>query len=174
MGTKIGAVSLTDWSYLDITDLDKVHLPAADKQSGVGDGVSIDLTLLDIQQIAFMRPFASTAHGLVSGDVGKALSAGELFDDESSIHRFSGVLARVIDANTILVAVSGAQFVFPIALLENGSSYNPADDADGRWVFWDLDQSLYVAEEPYTSHPSVAEVLEILSVGVSTFTARVL
>lgn len=111
----------------------------------------------------------ATAHGLVSGDVGKPLSGTVLLDDTNPYHYPSGVLVSVTDANTIVVAFGGEVVTLPVALLNGGNAYNVA--VSGRFVFWDLSAAKYFADPQGAGVQP--EILEIFSVGSTTFVARI-
>lgn len=171
--TKIGADSLTNVAYGQVSDPTKFHLPCADRTAG-GDGTGKDLTFAVLYQCLAYRLLTATSHGLVSGDVGKPLSGAAIFDDTDPAHTFSCVLVEIVNSNTLRVATVGTEVSIAVGLLTNGASYDHTSAGDGRYVFWDESMSLYVPEAPGDTDPTAREILEILSVGVSTFTARVL
>jgi hypothetical protein len=59
-----------------------------------------------------------------------------------------------------------------VALIEDGNAYKI--DTKGRFVYWDASESSYAAELPYDSAGNARTILEVLSVGSTTFFARVL
>lgn len=171
--TKIGADSLTDVTYGQVADPTKFHLPCADRSAG-GDGQPRDLTFEQLYYSMAYRILTATAHGLVAGDYGKPLSGLVVYDDVDSTHDFSHVLIEAVGANAIRVAPPGADVTIDVDLLQGGAAYDPSPSVSGRFVWWDKSLLLYVPAWPYDTSSTAREVLEIFTVGGSTFTARVL
>lgn len=109
------------------------------------------------------------SHGLVSGDVGKPLSGSAILDDADATHYPSTVLLEVVNSNTLRVASPGRLVTLAVALLSGGSGYSIA--TSGRYVYWDKSAGTYSGTLP--SDGMSPAVLELLSVGASTFVARV-
>lgn len=115
----------------------------------------------------------ATAHGLVSGDLGKPIDTEGVILDDVLATEFLGVLVSIPDANTLELAPGGSVITIANALLENSGTWDLADTAEGRYADWDKSQTLYVDGRPYDSHPQQLHKLVIESIGGSTFRARV-
>lgn len=129
---------------------------------------------VDVQSIlakasSFLRTVTATAHGLVSGDIGKPLSGTVLLDDANVLHYPSGLLDSIPDSNTLTLAIQTAEVVLPLALLENGGSFDV--NANGRFLFWDLSAVLFRASPPADS--VMPSILEYVTKDASNFTARI-
>lgn len=163
----------TAGAFSQISDPAKVTIPAADRHSvdGSGYGTAYSFAFDELYKSMTYRLLTSASHGLVSGDVGKPLSGVEILDDTDATHYPSGLLMNVVSTNVIYVAPPGADVTLDVALLEDGNAYDIA--TSGRYVFWDLSVGDYVSELPADSAVTMPEVLEILTVGATTFTARV-
>lgn len=156
-----------------ITDSTKMYLPVADRHTVDGDGygTSYYYTFAILYQALSYRLMTYTAHGLVSGDVGKPLSGADILDDTDSTLHPSHVLIESVSANVIRVAPPGADVTLAVALIDGGNAYDIA--TSGRYVYWDDSDGLYKAAKPADSAANMPEILEVFSVGASTFNARV-
>lgn len=156
-----------------ITDSTKMYLATADRHTvdGSGYGTSYYYTFSVFYQALLYRLMTYTAHGLVSGDVGKPLSGADILDDTDDTLYPSHILIESVSANVIRVAPPGVDVVLAVALLDGGNAYDIA--TSGRYVYWDNSATLYKAAKPADSAANTPEILEIFSVGASTFNARV-
>jgi hypothetical protein len=124
----------------------------------------------------FDDPVAAPSHGRTSADIGKPVvhavsGAWPILDDANTNHYPTGILKGVSGTGVLYFARGGDVLTLPVALIENGSSYSIA--SNGRFVFWDLSVGKYVAAKPFDSSSFLPDLLEVLSVGGSTFSARV-
>jgi hypothetical protein len=138
-------------------------------------GAAIRVVSADSSVVPEAAPVYSTlsfpSHGRTASDVGKALCRGALFDDTSASSYFSHILISITDTNTLVVAGPGKDVTLPVSLLDGGSLYNIG--TSGAFVYWDLSASKYKADKQADSDASVSAVLELFSVGATTFVARV-
>ena len=159
--------------YTQVTDYSKIGIPVSDRHSvdGSGFGTPYYFDLNELYKVLFYRLYTAAAHGLVSGDVGKPLSGADIMDDEDPNHYPTCVLVQVPSTGVLRVAPVGAEVTLAIALLTDGATWDL--DVDGRFIYWDLSEGAYVSTPPVDSAPNMPAVMELLSIGVSTFTARV-
>jgi len=159
--------------YSSVTDLTKVVFPAADIHSldGSGRGSAKSWDFDEMYKAMMYRLFTAAAHGLVSGDVGKPVSGSTILDDTATTHYPSGVLVQVVSTSVIRVAPPGTEVTLAVALLTGGAAYSIA--SSGRYVYWDASGGLYTGTIPVDSAPEMPEILELTTVGATTFTARV-
>lgn len=163
-GTKIP--DQTAGAYTQVTDPTKLYVAVADRQStAAGYGFAFS----EIYGALTYTIEAAASHGLTSGDYGKPLSGFEILDDTDTSHHPSGVLVHVPNSNTLRVAGPGSVLTVSTALIEDGNAYDPS--VTGRYVFWDLSSALYVSNLPVDC--VAPDILEVITVGASTFTARV-
>jgi hypothetical protein len=168
---KIGDPGLTDLSAAAVADPSKYHIPVVDQTAG-SPGTDLDGTFAAMIDLMTSRIITATSHGLISGQVGYTLAGVGIYDDTDYSQQPSHVLLTVIDANTLRVAPPGSYVSIAVALIEDGNAYDI--DAKGRFVYWDASESSYAAELPYDSAGNARTILEVLSVGSTTFFARVL
>lgn len=114
---------------------------------------------------------AFAAHGRSAADVGKPLCRSAIYDDTSATSYFSHVLISVVDTNTLQVAGPGKDVTLSVGLLDGGSLYNLG--TQGAYVYWDLSASKYKGDKQADSDAKASAILEIMSVGATTFVARV-
>lgn len=132
-------------------------------------GAPAKVTFLDLYKIIHYVRVTKTAHGLVSGDVGKPLDQDYAIIDDTADVELTGVLDQVVDVDTIIIAPPKSIVTVPLALLVGG--YDLA--THGKYVFWDLSAGFYVEFLPANSSSRMREILEIISVGDTTLDARV-
>lgn len=116
--------------------------------------------------------YASITNTLVAGDAGKPLSRGSVLNDTSSTSWFSHLLVAVISSSVLHVAGRGVVASVPIDLLDGGTGYNAA--TSGYFLYWDASAVKYKAEKQADADAQIGAVLELLSIGTTTFDARVL
>ena len=141
----------------------------------ITDGTGVDATPGSVTAAQFRKfvhsyLIAKTAHGFVSGDVGKPISSGAvLLDDTDETHYPIGIIKNRISAD-IIQAVSNGIVQFSESLMEAGYDI----DDDGPYVYWDESAGKWVSSRPEDSNPSIREILFIQSIAGSVVTARVL
>lgn len=169
----------TGYQYTDLRDKTKVSLPAADRNSvdGSGYGSSRHATLETLEWCLDYQFITATAHGLVSGDIGKALTTKStnptiaLLDDTDLTHWPIGILMGVPTVDQLLVAMPRSRVRLPLALLEHGSSWSFT--THGRYTWWDLSDGKHRAERQSSAARGMCSTLYILSIGTTTFDAIV-
>lgn len=114
--------------------------------------------------------YVQASHGRVSGEVGRPLFNGAIFDDADISHWPTGILQAVFDTSTIAIYKTGDVVTLSTSLLSGGDAINLSL---GRNVWWDKSATLYKQTRQTDSHPGVPAQLYILSVGTGTFTAVV-
>lgn len=167
---RLSDASSPNLTAIEILDPTKVLMYAADIQSAT-PGVGKDMNANQLQLAMHSFVLTATSHGRVSGDIGKPMFGGAILDDTSETHFPNGVLLGIPNTNTVVIAGPGAIMSIPVALLEDGASYDIT--TSGRFVFWDASVGTYVADLPADTASKIPDILEIISVGASTFTARV-
>lgn len=111
------------------------------------------------------------AHGRSASDIGKPLCRSSVYDDTSASSYFSHILIAIIDTNTLQVAGPGKDVTLPVSLLDGGSLYSIG--TQGAYLYWDLSASKFKGDKPADSDAEASVVLELMSVGATTFVARV-
>ena len=169
----------TAYTVGEMRDKSKVTLPGADRLTvdGSGYGSSKSLSLEVLEWACDYKFLAATGHGLVAGDVGKALTSRTttptiaILDDTSTSHWPIGILAGVPTADQLLVAMPGAHIRLSIDLLEFGDSWSYT--THGRVTWWDLSFGKHRPARQTNAARGMASTLYILSVGPTTFDAIV-
>ena len=150
-----------------------IRFPAADMHApdGGGKGLSRHYAADVLYQALAYQISTHTGHGLTSGSVGYPLWYGSVVDDTDLDHYPSGVLVEVIDTDTLRIAPPGSEVTLPVALLEDGNATDIG--TTGRFMYWDFSATQYMNDLPVDSSATMPEMLELISVGSTTFTARV-
>lgn len=166
-------VSISDGSLDAVTISDagsfaSYRIPIADL-TGAGEGAYA--TLQGMYGLMQYTKITATGHGLSNADEGKPLSGSVILNDTLTTHFPTGILYDNVDVNTLVVAGPGTIITIANSLLQGGSGYSIA--TSGRYVFWDLSAGQYVHTMPGDIADNIPEILEIISVGASNFTARV-
>lgn len=112
-----------------------------------------------------------TAHGRVTGEIGRPLSGKDLFVDTAALSWPTAILMNVPDTNTLTIAKTGDVVTLPVALLVNGAAFNVSL---GRKVWFDYSATLYKQAREPDALIGLGAQLYVLSVSASTFTAVVL
>lgn len=169
--TKVGDDTLTDMSPLALSDKTKVHLPSMDRQLG-GTGLDRDMTAAALQEIMAITVVTYAAHGRTTGDIGKPLRFGAIWDDTSATTQWQHILHSIVDANTLRVVRHAEEITIPSALLTGGPGYSIA--SSGPFVYWDASAGVYTATRPVDSAGQAGAVLELITVSGANAFARVL
>lgn len=111
-----------------------------------------------------------TAHGRVTGEIGRPLSNTALFDDTSLNNWPTGILLNIVDTNTVQVAKPADVVTLAVSLLVDGAAFNVSL---GRRVWFDTSATLYKQTRQADGISGLGPQLYVLSVGSSTFTALV-
>jgi len=169
--TKIHAQ--TSGTLAAVTDKSKMEIPVADMHApdGSGNGLARSYAWDVLYQSLVYQICTYTGHGVTDVAEGRPVAGCILVDDANGDHYPSGILMEVIDVDTLRIAPVGSEVTIDVALLEDGNAYDTA--TQGRYVYWDFSEVMYVEDLPVDSHADMPCVLEVIEVGASTFTARV-
>jgi hypothetical protein len=123
---------------------------------------------------AFKRDYEITnfGHGRTAADIGKPIvGLGSILND--ALQQFPTGILKFISTSTLTFAAPGDVLDLPVSLLEFGNTYSLG--TLGRYVFWDLsfNGGQYRPVKPTDSAAHLPDLLEILSVGSTTFKCRV-
>lgn len=116
--------------------------------------------------------YATLSNSLSAADIGKPLCRNSVLSDTSNTQYFSHVLLSVVSASVLHVAGSGCVVSIDNALLDGGAAYNIA--TSGAFLYWDSSAAKYKADKQADADAQSDAVLELLTVGATTFDARVL
>lgn len=164
----------TKRAIVDVITAPNVTLQSGQALKVIWDSASnLHWTFLENTSIASgatTTNYVQASHGRVSGEVGRPLFNGAIYDDADISHWPTGILLAVFDTSTISIAKPGDVVTLSTTLLSGGDAINLSL---GRNVWWDKSATLYKQTRMTDSHPGVPAQLYILSVGTGTFTAVV-
>lgn len=167
----ISSPSVTRVSHRTIADPRNALVPAADVSAST-PGARIVLDGYEYSRMTESRVIVATAHGLDVTDEGKPLFWKSIYNDTDATHFPTAILTQVINDNSLRIQQFGL-VTFPTGLIEGGATYDPDPAADGPFVFWDLSQTLYVAQLPADSSVNANALLYVQSIASGTVTAEI-
>lgn len=119
--------------------------------------------------VAVAPTWIETGHGLVTADVGKALSGSAIWSPSDGSQVFSGVLRSVPATSSFTLYVNGDTFAITTALIEGGSFVLSAST---RLLWWN--GSKYQPTQPTTSAGGSPPALMVLSESGGTLSVMVI
>lgn len=164
------SLPLITLSSLAASDLGKIRVPAGDLRGATGAPAAF--TLADLYKLIVYDRVTKTSHGLIADNVGSVLAQDHTILSHLSTTDYPiGILMEVIDANTIVVAPPNSLITLPVARLEHTNTYNI--NTHGKYVFWNVIAGIYHATRVISTASQIKDILEVISVGSTTFDARV-